>query len=164
MGRKPRRRKGNESTVQEEPKNMFYQSILPAKVKDILDVYSDLWKTRYGNPPRITGRERSKMADVVQQIQDVVVVKRALRFYMKDSFPGKKCGHSLAWFLATLNEWMVKSSSRGDDDGEKKIAKRGGEDFENEVRRFKDEKGKRIGKARSGDAIRKGHGRRRRQR
>lgn len=133
MGRRPRRRESSG----EKPKaggGIYFGNILPGQVRDVMRLYQELYEKRYGCGAPVTGKARSKLADAVAQVKDVVVVKRAMRAFMADDTP-KKAGHSIPWFVAVMGEYIARTSEEVS--GGKKIARRGDEDFEREVETFK---------------------------
>lgn len=130
MGIKKRKKK-----VEQKPAGIF-GDILAQNVRDVIKLYSEQWGKRYSGKPVVTGKERSNLADLLTQVQDVCAVKRAVRHYFEDDAP-RRAGHSMAWFIGTYNEHAAASAAGGNKRGSKAKACKERDEFEEEVEKYK---------------------------
>jgi hypothetical protein len=130
MGVKRRRKE------KEEKLAGIFQNVLAQNVRDVIELYSSLWGKRYGGRPVVTGKERSKLADLLTQVQDVCAVKNAVRHYFEDDAP-ERAGHSMAWFVGAYNEHAAASAAGGNKRGSKAKACKERDEFEDEVERYR---------------------------
>ena len=112
----------------------------------LIDKFKTAWERRYDCRPKITGKDRTGVAEALKEMGNEQAIADGIDVYIDDDWP-ERLGHSLGWFLTRVTEYVGKGRRLKRGKNKARIAGRDGDDdFEAEVGRFKTRHGRKTTK------------------
>jgi hypothetical protein len=105
----------------------------------MVEKFKTAWQRRYDCRPKITGKDRTGLADTLKEMGDEGAITDAIDAYIDDDWP-ERMGHPLAWFLKQVTKYVGigRRLKRGTKKKARIAGREGDDDFAAELERFKE--------------------------